>query len=253
MVMGGVRLSESEDMIVGMRVLMGFLGVVTLPVWIIGFMIVCGMKTRWKWFDAEQGDEPKKRASISWGTWAVIAASLLFWIPVLPQTQAEQRLRWESERLIRAENYEGFVQLANAHPEEAFPPHWDPPPRIGYGESEPPVFTVTVEMNQNKAPRWIQALYEDKIERLAFSHQHFWAELDEYSDDELEEFVAMIERLDNAQAIASNYESFVSYSLNEQGLSDQRRATLIRLQELIGVESDTSSTRQPVDPVTPQP
>jgi hypothetical protein len=62
------------------------------------------------------------------GLLALLAASLLVWVPILPYTQAEQRLRSRFTYELWLGRYEKAAAILNDHPREAFPPHWTPPP-----------------------------------------------------------------------------------------------------------------------------
>jgi hypothetical protein len=138
-IMGGIRLTESEHLILGLTCNLMCLGILSSPVWLIGALTVwANSKPVWQVPPGarEEGTVPDR------GLWALAATSVAVWPFVLPWTQAEQGLRYRVEQDLRGGRIPEALALMTAHTPSAFPPHWDPPPRVGYGESVPPLVTV---------------------------------------------------------------------------------------------------------------
>lgn len=95
--------------------------------------------------------------------WSLGVASLLVWIPVLPLTQPEQRLRNEVENDLRGGRIHRALATMSAHDRGDFPPHWEPPPRIGYGERQPPILNVVETLLAMDAEPWVVDLFLDKL------------------------------------------------------------------------------------------
>lgn len=233
MIMGGVRLSESENLLLSVRIWMILIGYGTFLIWLIGYLKLCYHSAPWRYFKSEP-EFTTDQQTVSMGTWALVAVSLLIWIPILPFTQSEQRLRWNSERLIRGKDFVAFSQLTRDHPEESFPPHWDPPPRLGYGETRPHVYLVVAGLQSNDGAQWMINRYAEKMEDSARGWHWMPQYLERFTDEELVEFVDAIGTLPNSQEIASQYvdsaEQLIANPDEDQ--SEIRTQALTRLRDL---------------------
>jgi hypothetical protein len=84
--MGGVRQTESEDIIAGTTVLVLVLGTLSAPVWFVGALAAFATgRPAW-----QVPARPAGAATPGRGVWALAAVALAVWIPVLPWTQGEQ-------------------------------------------------------------------------------------------------------------------------------------------------------------------
>jgi len=95
------------------------------------------------------------------------------WLMVLPATQREQRLRWEVEEQMKARRIDAALATLSAHEQKEFPPHWDPPPRPGYGENEPPLLRVVESILERPVSPWVRAVYLEKFEHTFLSWEYF--------------------------------------------------------------------------------
>lgn len=191
-IMGGIRLSESEQMIQGTTLLIGLCGVLSFPVWFLGTAVVAYRK-RLTWQTATAAASCDRRVAAS--AWAVGVLSLLIWIPVLPLTQPEQQLRHAVERDLREGNIYQALATMSAHPRDAFPPHWDPPPRIGYGERQPPILDVVEVALAMDADPWVVDVFMEKLRSLAgrsYGPLYFLSNL---SDEEFDRYLSVLEQL----------------------------------------------------------
>jgi hypothetical protein len=93
--MGGVH-GGADAIVRNTSLIVGAAGVLTLPVWMVGTVwnVIAGEWT--PWFPATTDEVPRSR-----GLWKLAAASLLIWLPILPYTQNEQRLRFEAEHRLQ--------------------------------------------------------------------------------------------------------------------------------------------------------
>ncbi len=158
MVMGGVRLTESESIILSMRFLLIAGCIVTAPIFLVAYTTLCIARPM------QAAYRPgARRDRISFGVWSAMAASWLVWLLVLPATQAEQRLRYQAERAIHGGDVAQLCQLARSHAMSDFPPHWDPPPRIGYGEREPELIQLMLGIFKHAPPPWLQQILVEKM------------------------------------------------------------------------------------------
>ena len=175
--MGGVRLTETESVLADTKLLVTFFGVLTWPIWLIGTLAVASGKTPWSWANADLSI----RHPISAPVKCLAAASVLVWIAVLPWTQPEQQLRGSVERDLREGRYREALTTMSAHQRDEFPPHWNPPPRIGSARERPRILKIVVALSPTDAP-WVRQLFLDKFEaalgRSYFPMETLWVQAD---------------------------------------------------------------------------
>lgn len=164
-IMGGIRLTDSEQVIQSTAFLVGFFGTITWPVWAIGTITAAFHARRPVssfWWTGDTG------ARVSKSAWGFAAAALVVGIGVLPFTQPAQQLRRSVERDLRSGNVGAAINTMTRAGRDAFPPHWDPPPRIGYGESIPPLIDVLEALPSAQASPWVVEAYREKfLSRIA--------------------------------------------------------------------------------------
>ena len=96
--------------------------------------------------------------------WIFAGLMLAVGFALLPFTQGEQQLRGRVERLFAAGRLDEAISLMRASKPDDFPPHWDPPPRIGYPNSHPPLKEV-LDALEPPQESWVDAIYADKAAR----------------------------------------------------------------------------------------
>lgn len=159
--MGGVRLTESEKLIQGTTFLLRFFGMIGLLVLVPAALFALFMgRGAWSAVEADARQAPLTRTPVFY----VALASLAVWIGILPLTQPEQQLRHVAERSLREGRISEGIELMSAHRREDFPPHWDPPPRVGYASEVPPLLDV-MEALADGPDDWVRAVYLDKFQR----------------------------------------------------------------------------------------
>lgn len=109
---------------------------------------------------------PTIHPKVSKGLWNLALTSILIWFAFLPWTQAEQANRYLAEKLIRNQQFEKVAELSRDKPLYQFPPHWDPPPRVGYGEYLPSAIHIAGELTDHEAAGWLKERYRDKVLHL---------------------------------------------------------------------------------------
>jgi len=229
-IMGGVRLSESERLIREVANLVIVLGVLSMPVW----LIVCGIVGfRWRKRAMLALPAEPRDAHVGRGLVALAAASVAVWAPILLLTQPEQQLRRRVERALRDGNLEQGLSLLAAHPRDAFPPHWDPPPRIGYGEARPSVFDVLQAAQRIQAPHWILALYLPKLDYagpMSVIVPSFpWKELVTGSDERVEAVLAALESIPEGPGLLAKQKVLLQRLANDEKRSSALRARVSAL------------------------
>ena len=217
-VMGGVRMTESERTLASVTLFVQAIGMLAYPFWVIGSGIVfCFGQPAWL-YHASTGDGSRKiRPSV----WAVALLSILIWSFILPMTQPEQRIRFQVERALRAGRLPEAIVMMRAHRIDEFPPHWDPPPRLGYHESTPRIMDL-VEIVNDGPDDWVRHVYLEKFQRQFFD-KHFWnSPLREMQDDERLKVLNVFESLLDDGKTLSDPESvyYLLLSLSEFKESD---------------------------------
>ena len=161
--MGGIRLTESEAAIRATADRVLLLGFLTVPLWIVGTAIAHAY-LRKTLLCRGTGMARVEGRGVSKPLIFLCALALLVWLPILPLTQPEQQRRRQVEEQLLAGRHAEAVTLVKHVPRGAFPPHWDPPPRTGYGERAPNEFAVLAAALDGQAPYWFVETYVRKAE-----------------------------------------------------------------------------------------
>jgi hypothetical protein len=160
-VMGGVRYSPSEQLLLDTAIAVGVLAVLSLPIWLIGTATVCSSNHSWKVPNPEQGAAtPSGR-----GLFYLACASVAIWALFLPSTQQEQLLRSEVERDFKEGRIASALATMSAHAPGDFPPQWEPPPRLAYGARTPNVLEVMEEIVRHSVAPWVHEIYVQRFDQ----------------------------------------------------------------------------------------
>ena len=191
-VMGGIRLGPSARVVLDAKLTVMFWGVVTLPVWFFGSGVaISKRKDTWRWQDDVVNRV--RRASIA--LWSLAVASVAAWCAVLPVTQPEQQLRRQAEALLTSGDVEGGLALLAAHPRDAFPPHWELPPQLGWKHERPPLLDVLDVLVRDRSPDWVREQYVAKLKEYR-GHYHRWGfEREDHPIEDLERVLHILESL----------------------------------------------------------
>lgn len=168
-IMGGIHLSPSEEVIRDVACAFWFWGILTLPIWLIGTLVVWVI-SRPIW----RARETERRASVP--LWCLGVGSVLVWIFILPITQSEQILRSQVEREFKAGRTAQALEIMSQHDRKDFPHIWDPPPYhpswdemhrdSGRANTQAWVQTLLPVLDlvvSNPPAPWVRAIYQKKV------------------------------------------------------------------------------------------
>lgn len=192
--MGGIRLSDTANIIAGAVFVMTFFGILTLPIWIIGVLVIAfRSKPRWNVIDLTEQPPRRTQPAIKFAF-----ATVLVWFIVLPWTQAEQRLRYEAESLLIGGQIAEGLAFMSQYDETDFPPLWDPPPRPDFHVYKPYLNDVVLVMMDTQPAEWVQAFYHTKYDRsLAGPRLSRQLKIWEISPEGFEATLTVFEQLPN--------------------------------------------------------
>lgn len=240
--MGGVRLSESDaliqrvtfDLRIGTVLVSLALSIVGIPVFFI--------RSKPKWALAI---ELANRIRLHLAVWLLPAAALAVWPFVLPLTQPEQRLRRTAERLLLTGQTADALLFMSQHEPADFPPHWDPPPRIGYTGSAPPLLNIIEQLVADPPADWVRQVYVNKLrdrfgDRYGYEFSSYWASL---TLDQRERFVTAMEALPEAAEILKPPDAeYSDIALHE---NDEPVELVERLRRIVEKTEDADNVGDP--------
>ena len=190
-IMGGIPLTASEQWILATAINVGVAGAVTWLIWFVGVFIIAAGPRNWNY--ALDGLPRVERIRPS--LWCLAAAMILVWVVILPRTQSEQRLRSEAERLFAAGQISAAIDLMSEHAQADFPPHWRPPPHLGYPDPSPPLLEVLDVIARRGAGTWVREVYIEKVRLQLDTHAYT------QSDAERERLLEVLEQIPEGQPL----------------------------------------------------
>lgn len=225
--MGGIRLTESESIIQSVTFMVGLVGFCTLPVWLLGAIIsLRWSKPTWRLAASENGTSESPR----WDLVLLATGSVLVWIAVLPFTQPEQQLRRRVEMQLRSGHIrEGLAELSS-HSRHEFPPHWDPPPRIGYGESKPDIIDVFDVLAKEGAANWVRDVYLEKLKNYLGEPYGFAY----HGEEKAERIVNFLIRHPDGKELARPYKQSLEMMYERTYLPSSLRESIRTLLAMLG-------------------
>lgn len=161
--MGGIRLTETESIISSTTSTVKTLGILTFPLWAIGTAVVSRSLGRSGLAHRHGLPAQPASARISRPLAVFSGLALAVWLVVLPITQPAQQRRRDVEAALESGQFSEAVRLVRDRDIHDFPPHWDPPPRPGYGERNPDPLAVLHVARDEGAPAWFIRAYEAKV------------------------------------------------------------------------------------------
>jgi len=220
--MGGIRHSDGEKLIHCVAIAIRILGSLSLSIWLIG-SIVSWIIARPSWAAAGR----PVSGSIA-GILVLAAASLLVWLPILPFTQKEQHLRWAVEREMRSGRIDEGLDLMSAHSPGDFPPHWEPPPRVGYRESTPHILDIVEALQRRNDAGWVRSRYIDAFRRFMGEEYAFYDPDECKRGEELKRAALIISQIPEGPAIAADHQKTIQEALREgfPRFDDEERKSL---------------------------
>ncbi len=160
--MGGIRHSAAEQALLDTILSVQILGFLSLPIWFFGSCIAAGLNWR-RPADHEDREPATAGPATPLSLWLLAATALLFFSALLPFNQPPQMRKWEVEQLLKGGQVEAGLRLMSSQPRDTFPPHWDPPPRLGYGEDRPGFDELLRGLAAADAADWVWELYLEKL------------------------------------------------------------------------------------------
>jgi hypothetical protein len=236
--MGGVRLSEAEQVIQATTLFVGALGFLSWPVWLIcAAVVACYGEPHWRYApDLSTSDK-----GVSVGMWitAIVAVCVLF--PALPFTQREQSLRRQVEFAMLNGQTKLALEVISAHARSDFPPHWDTPPKIAYRQPLPNIIDVQEQILGMDVAPWVREQYDEKY--ASWMHGKFDFGFYDVPQSELERHISILEQMPNAKEILREGR----YSLiHEMEMVDEPlRGRIERLLKDAGLSIDRKSSLTP--------
>jgi hypothetical protein len=196
--MGGIRLSESEQLLLNTSLTIRFFGILSLPLWAIGTAVVALYRRGGLWKYEPTAIAP---ARVGWDLRIFAACTLVIWTAILPQTQPAQQLRWQVERDLRTGRIAEGLALMSRHEQADFPPHWDPPPRVGFGERFPEITSVQEQLRVASVKLWVRKVYAQKFGNSLRGADDFMGVWGELTHKEVERRLALIEEMSERDQI----------------------------------------------------
>lgn len=235
-IMGGVRLSASEQIILSASLTARVLGAITWPLWFIATAVILGSRG----LQPYKLNEQFEKRAVGLSTWLLGTLALLVWIPILTRTQPEQQLRYVVERDLHSGQIERALDIMSEHERSDFPTHWDPPPRVGYGETSPPILDVLETVVERDVAVWVRKIYQQKFEDyLGDGHfaYFFWQDMD---NDEFERHLNLLEQLPVSPELLEDHAG----PLRDQVSKDSERTEQqkSRLRKLLGQTNDREAS-----------
>lgn len=180
-IMGGVRLTESEDLVSVTTTLVQFFGMMSLPIWALFTLLILipGNIGPERQFPGELHQLPKR-------LWGLPVASIAIVATFLPWTQAEQRLRYQAERDLKSGAIESGIRLMSEHPRSDFPPHWDPPPRTYWMDQFLMLVEILPQIENPRTAIWVRDVYLKKYQE---NHDSYWYGM---SEEEFERYLTLM-------------------------------------------------------------
>jgi hypothetical protein len=226
--MGGVRLTESESAVVGVVLWVSCLGVISAPVWLIGALYALAEKSKWQL----PVTAPVESVPVARSVWALVAISLLIWLPILPFTQSEQQLRSHVERDLKAGRIAEALDVMSVHELSDFPPGWEPPPRTGYYQESSQILDVLDVVVAREVAPWVREEFVGKLRRQ-FGEPPFVFH-DRKHDPDLTRITRILQRLPEGPEIAAEYARYLESGSSIEQLSAEyiaNREILLKLDE----------------------
>lgn len=156
--MGGMQHAPEEQALASLNFFVGFWGVVLSP-FILAGAIAASVRFRGAWRAATSPGR------VSMGVVVMLLAALGAFGALLAVFQPAQQRRFEASRLLRQDPAAGMAYMSRFE-RSAFPPVWDPPPRLAYGERTPEIPAIQNALVAGAATSpWVRTLYMEKCWR----------------------------------------------------------------------------------------
>lgn len=230
-IMGGVRGPAREALLASVAFSVSVLAILSAPVWILGALIsLVGFRPMWPVVTHPKPERAR-------GLLIVAGVSIVAFVPLLVWAQPKQALRHRVESLLLSGRIsEGLAEMS-AHPYEDFPPDYNPPPRLGYRETRPPMDAVRAAMREQWPAEWVAEAYLYKTRREIGMRYYFDPSEDPIADHFLDTESEW--SLERAKEMRDEFEFLLDF---DPSLTDANREAITRLLEAADAQ-DSSSDR----------
>ena len=241
--MGGVRMTESEQLLQTTTFLLQIVGFPSLFILLI--MTLVPTANPWTRMTFSQ---PSR---VHGTTWLLAAISILIWRFILPVTQPEQQRRRVAEQLIMAQDFPAAFMFMSKHDQADFPPHWSPPPHVAQPNPVPPINDLIEVLIQESPTEWVRAIF---IEKFRNTTEQTLTRYGFVSDERLSSTLRILDRLPLSEwlpndewrrAEAVGFLRQLSSNSN-RAPSESDKACLLRILDKLPPQATTEN--QPTDP-----
>lgn len=166
--MGGLQHANPVDSaIFGLSLMVKVLGTMSLPVWLAAAVVaITFFAGGWTL------PRPIYPAAARWwpsmGVLAMLACVAAVMGLLLHAFQPAQARRFEATLLLR-EDFGAGLAFMSRFERADFPPIWDPPPRLGYGETAPSIEAIRGGLAGGEGATWVRAIFLGKSWNVAMT------------------------------------------------------------------------------------
>src|SRR5260370_38808405 len=100
-----------------------------------------------------------------------------------------------------------------ARPAAVFPPQWDPPPHVGYGDTSPHILHVMDVLLAGDYAPWVRACYVEKLRRHMGNYYGFY-----YPTNDLSALVRILGRFAERPDIAAEPPQGLAFRFRDSSL-----------------------------------
>ena len=204
--MGGIRHTDTEKLILNTTCCVTQLGFCSLPFLIYGLVgVISKSKPVWQ-LPASAYREGSRR---KYGLVILAVFSVGIWAVILPITQPEQLNRRRAEDDLRNGRIEEALAEMSAHSPADYPPQWEPPPRIGYGERSPLIFDVMEVVVEKPPAPWVREIYVEKLDQFLYSYHHLYS----YPQSYLKRLLPLLQQLPEGPSLIEEHRDMIEAAL----------------------------------------
>lgn len=158
--MGGIRHTPSDALLLDATNWVYLIGFPALFVLFIATLVARARCKPERTFSRVATTAPhKSRATVGFAV-----ASILVWFAALPFTQPEQRLRWIVDDHLEHGQILEALGIMSGNPLDAFPPGFDPRPRLWAGQATPDIGDIMDAIVSTHQADWVRAIYVQKFQ-----------------------------------------------------------------------------------------
>lgn len=234
-IMGGIQHTPEDELVRDVTLTVQIITLLTFPVWAIGALASRRViKPRW----ADRAETPRR---FPLAPMLTAAAAIAAFMALLLATQPEQIRRHRAEQLLTTGRIPEALAFMSDHPQHAFPPRWNPPPKLGYREDTPDLTAVRDAMRNQWPADWVAEIFIGKLSRQYVSRYAY-----AFYDQDWPTVAQLIE----SQEFHSTTDPDEAITLrlildHDQTLTEADRAAIEKIEQLI---SETTEPDQPPVP-----